>query len=307
MGSTAATSAGRRRAAARKRTAPARHGARRRGSERGKRSSRSPRPGSKRSPRRRRLLVAAAILAALAAGYFLWLRDSPLFAVTEVTVRGAESDDAGRIAAALTRAGTEMTTLNVDQERLEAAVARFPTVESVSADPGFPKSLAIEVVERPPALAIRAGDEEAAVAGDGMVLPGIEPDNALPRLDVERIPEAGRLSGEELDRALVAAAAPGPLAPLVRRVAATAEQGIEARLRAGIVVRFGDAANAAAKWAAAAAVLADPELEAVAYVDVRVPQRPAVGGELIDTIAEPEQGELLTEPAGEPVPAAPVP
>ena len=49
-------------------------------------------------------------------------------------------------------------------------------------------------------------------------------------------------------------------------------------LRGGIPVRFGSGSEAAEKWAAAAAVLADPKLDALTYVDVRVPERPAAGG-----------------------------
>ena len=49
-------------------------------------------------------------------------------------------------------------------------------------------------------------------------------------------------------------------------------------LRGGIPVRFGDDSAAGAKWRAAAAVLADPKLDALTYLDVRVPERPAIGG-----------------------------
>ena len=41
---------------------------------------------------------------------------------------------------------------------------------------------------------------------------------------------------------------------------------------------FGTSGSRDGKWAAAAAVLADPALTSLTYVDVRVPQRPAVGG-----------------------------
>ena len=43
-------------------------------------------------------------------------------------------------------------------------------------------------------------------------------------------------------------------------------------------MRFGSSSGAAAKWAAAAAVLADPKLDGLTYVDVRVPERAAAGG-----------------------------
>jgi hypothetical protein len=54
--------------------------------------------------------------------------------------------------------------------------------------------------------------------------------------------------------------------------------GVGVRLAAGVELRFGDAASAAAKWRAAAAVLSDPGLGPLDYVDLSIPSRPAVGG-----------------------------
>jgi cell division protein FtsQ len=241
-------------------------------------TGRRPTGGRRKSSPTRWAIAAAAVLAALTAGYFLWLRDSSLVAVDDVTVEGVSGGERKRITAALTRAGEEMTTLNVDLDRLEAAVARFPTVESVRASASFPRGLEIEVIERPPALVARAGGTEVAVAADGTVLAGIDADESLPRVDVDRLPRSGRLRGEALAQARVAGAVPEPLRPFLRRVDRSREYGVEARMRGGIRLRFGTGANVGAKWAAAAAVLADPKLEAVSYVDVRVPERPAVGG-----------------------------
>ncbi len=53
---------------------------------------------------------------------------------------------------------------------------------------------------------------------------------------------------------------------------------MEVTLRGGIPVRFGNGSRATEKWAAAAAVLADPKLDSLTYLDVRVPERPAAGG-----------------------------
>jgi hypothetical protein len=50
------------------------------------------------------------------------------------------------------------------------------------------------------------------------------------------------------------------------------------KLRSGIELRFGDASQAALKWKAAAAVLADPTIEALDYVDLNAPAHPAIGG-----------------------------
>jgi cell division protein FtsQ len=75
-------------------------------------------------------------------------------------------------------------------------------------------------------------------------------------------------------------AAPAPLQPLIEEVGHSEDFGVELVLRGGIPVRFGSGARATEKWAAAAAVLADPKLEGLSYVDVRVPERAAAGNAL---------------------------
>ena len=49
-------------------------------------------------------------------------------------------------------------------------------------------------------------------------------------------------------------------------------------LRDGPDLIFGDARRAAAKWAAAARVLAEPSAAGATYLDLRVPERVAAGG-----------------------------
>ena len=58
-----------------------------------------------------------------------------------------------------------------------------------------------------------------------------------------------------------------------------------AELRDGPELIFGDDSRRRAKWTAAARVLADPEAEGAAYVDVRIPGRPAAGGLTAETAA----------------------
>jgi hypothetical protein len=49
-------------------------------------------------------------------------------------------------------------------------------------------------------------------------------------------------------------------------------------LRGDVPVYFGGGDDATDKWAAAAAVLADPSVDSFTYLDVRVADRPALGG-----------------------------
>jgi hypothetical protein len=72
-------------------------------------------------------------------------------------------------------------------------------------------------------------------------------------------------------------AAPEALRPYVAR-SYYGESGVDVELTTGIELRFGDAAKAKRKWAAAAAVLADPSITALTYVDLHSPSRPSFGG-----------------------------
>ena len=276
-----------------------------------KRSSKraAPRRNAKRATKRARffsraglvsLRGAIAVLAltgALTAGYYFWLRDSSLVAVTEVEVEGVTGPDREEITVALRRAARDMTTLHVQPERLQQAVGSFPTVETVRADAGLPHSLRIEVIERPPTLVVSAGDREVPVAADGTVLAGIDAPDSLPRLGLEQIPDAGRLQGEALDQALVAGGAPEELRSLIEQISYTDEAGVALQMAGEVELRFGSGARAEAKWAAAAAVLADPKLQSATYVDVRVPERPTVGGGGESTVAVPETAAETVPPA----------
>ncbi len=225
--------------------------------------------------RRVALLLGAATL--LCAFHFLWFRDSSLVAVRDVQVDGVTTSNGGEIRAALDRAARRMTTLHVDLDELQAAVAKYPSVDSVSADPGFPSGLTITVSEREPAALLGSGAATVPVAGDGTVLRGMGAGNLdLPRIS-GRSPSSGRLAGVEREEAIVLGAAPAPLRAQVASASNGAE-GIKAELDPGIEIVFGNSSRAAAKWAAAARVLADPQLRSVAYVDVRSPERPAAGG-----------------------------
>ncbi len=227
-----------------------------------------------------RIVVIALI--AIAALYFGWFRHSSLVSARHVTVEGASTSDAPKIVAALTSAGHSESTLDVDIGKLQAAVASFPTVASVSADAHFPSALTVHVIPRPPAMLANDGSTEVPLAADGTILTGLElsKDEAasLPVLHVKTVHSSGRLGGDPLGRALVVGAAPTPLRPLIEGASTDSATGITVTLRGGFRIQFGSSDAAARKWAAAAAVLADPKLDTFAYVDVRIPARPAVGG-----------------------------
>lgn len=215
----------------------------------------------------------------LAGAYQFWFRNSGVVAVTEVKVEGVAGPQAEQVSAALTDAAKGMTTLNADNDKLGSVGARFATVASVEAQTDFPHGITITVVERPPVLVLRSGDRAVPVAADGTILAGIELDaSALPEVKVSELEASGKVTGEALELATVAGAAPEPLRPLITGLSTGGEEGLTVTLESDVPVYFGDSARAEERWAAAAAILADPKIDTLTYVDVRVPERPAIGG-----------------------------
>ncbi len=99
----------------------------------------------------------------------------------------------------------------------------------------------------------------------------------LPRLPLSAPPK-GLLGGPMLEQARVLGAAPAALRPYLAS-SYYGESGVDVELRLGdrTALRRRHAADARS-GSAAAAVLADPSIEALDYVDLHAPRRPAVGG-----------------------------
>jgi cell division protein FtsQ len=234
---------------------------------------------------RRNLLIATAACLLLAAGYQFWLRDSSFVAVDRVSVTGLSTSDAERVRVALSAAGGTMTTLHVDHEALDRAVAGFPVVRELEVTTDFPHGLRIHVVEHVPA-AIAVGDGgRVPVAGDGTILHGLPVEGRLPTIEVDGAFGVERLRDRTARAAAaVAAAAPPVLRARIAAVGDDKDEGLVAELREGPELIFGDGTRLHAKWAAAARVLADLEASGASYVDVRIPGRPAVGGLPAETI-----------------------
>lgn len=126
---------------------------------------------------------------------------------------------------------------------------------------------------------IGSGSTAVAVGPDGQVLVWLPlPEGAkLPQLPLAEPPQGGQLAGPALQQARVLAATPAALRPYVAG-SRYGESGVDVELSSGIELRFGDASRVEEKWKAAAAVLADPGLTTLDYVDLHAPGRPAVGG-----------------------------
>jgi cell division protein FtsQ len=229
--------------------------------------------------RRARLALLAAVVALplLWAGW-MWFRGSSFVSVAHVSVSGLHGPEAHAIDAALVGAARGMSTLNVDEAALRAAVAPFRIVSAVHASASFPHTLRIAVVEQPPVAALVGGGSRAAVAADGVVLGPALLTPSLPSLQAPSVPPPGRrVSGGALLASLtVLGAAPAALAAQIADVG-SGPKGLVVTLQGGLQVYFGDATRPHAKWFSLARVLADPSSAGASYVDVRLPSRPAAG------------------------------
>jgi cell division septal protein FtsQ len=138
-----------------------------------------------------------------------------------------------------------------------------------------------------PVAQIGEGDRVIVVGSDGRLLgsastksPGKskkQPDQ-LPVLPLKERPKGDRVRGHVLEQVHLIAAAPRALR---HYIAGTdyGKSGVDVEFTSGIEIRFGDDRGAEKKWKAAAAVLADPSVTMLSYVDVHAPTRPTVGGE----------------------------
>jgi cell division protein FtsQ len=225
-----------------------------------------------------RFVLATVLLAAALGGAWMWLRDSELVRVRDVRVIGMSSPAEARIRAALEATARSMTTLHVREDALQRAVRSFPSVAALRVRADVPHGLVIEVLERRPAALVTSGDLRLAATGGGLLLRDIGAPDGLPEVALDA-PAAGTRVGDRrtLAALAVAAAAPEPLRERTTRIS-FGPRGITAELDNGPPLIFGSPDDSAAKWAAAARVLADPGAAGATYLDLRVTGRVAAGG-----------------------------
>jgi cell division protein FtsQ len=225
------------------------------------------------------LWLALVLLAAALAGGWLWLRDSPLVAVRQVRVVGAAGPEARQVRAALQDAARGMTTLHVDTAALRTAVSPYPIVHDLRVSAHPPHRLTIAVEAERPMARLTADGHATVVSASGKVLRGAFPGVRLPAIAVTAAPAGPHAVGRLTLAAVHAvAAAPVVLRRRIQRALWTGDRGLVLSLRDGPDLVLGDAGRLAAKWMAAARVLADASSRGASYLDVRVPERPAAGG-----------------------------
>lgn len=218
------------------------------------------------------------VLVVLYGGYMFWFRDLSWFAIDDVSVKGATTNER-EIKAAVEQVAGDMTTLHIKDNELRDAVARFPTIASVGASTSFPHGLQVTITERLPVAFIQSHGQQTAVSADGYLLVGADFDaKALPRIEGAAA-QGARLDQEAAAQASILGATPEPLRNhLTASTWDDSSGGVVVDLNNGPEVRFGDGSRARAKWEAAVAVLSSDERGSPSYLDVSVPDRPVSGG-----------------------------
>jgi cell division protein FtsQ len=230
-------------------------------------------------PTARSLILGVALFLVAVAGY-LGARQTSVFAIQQIEVRGAPPAVARVVAAALADARGQ-SLLAVDGDVVARKLGPVPWVASESFDRAFPHTLVVVVRPERPVAVLRQGARSWLVSARGRVL------QTLPRRSRLELPRIWlpRKVQVEVGTTLTAAdggAAARSLAPLalVRFPAAVATVENDGGqlafdLRSGVQLRLGDAGDLRLKLAVARRVLATLSGTARgAYVDVSVPQRP---------------------------------
>lgn len=225
---------------------------------------------------RRRQLRVALITAgglSLALALLVALVWSPLMAVREVQVEGADriepdvvqealADQLGEPIATVTEAGVA--------ERLQA----IPQIESFRLDVVPPSTVIVRLVERRPVAIIETDAGATVIDAAGVALGPVDDSTAaLPRLeDVE-------IGTEHFEAvATVLVSVPAAVLEATERITAPTPSDIRLTLVTGQTVEWGGAEQSQLKADVVAALMATQDPAAAAELDVRAPEHPVVRG-----------------------------
>jgi hypothetical protein len=233
------------------------------------------------APSGRSVLTGLALLA-LAVGGYIGARETSIFAVRTIDIRGG--NDALRAQVKTALAGdVGRSLMKIDGDSLTRRIAPIPGVRSFEYDRAFPNTLRIVLRPEQPVLVLRTGADAYLVAATGRVIrPLAHPRlSHLPRLYVAQ-GDAQVKVGELLPATIGAAAtALAPLrgAPLpggVRLVRGGKELTLV--LGGGLEVRLGDQGDLQLKLAIARRILRATAASTTGggYLDVSVPNRPVL-------------------------------
>jgi cell division protein FtsQ len=235
-----------------------------------------------------RTLAAAVALVGASAGAYVLARETPAFALHQVTVEGAPPRLARQVRRALApMAGRSLVGLNGGE--VLSRVESLPEVRSAAYDRAFPHVLVVSVRRERPAAVLRAGSRSWLVSERGRVLRALALGGArrFPRVWLPA--SAAVLPGDTLSEPAALRAVRA--ADVARRerfrahvlTARAGEEGLVFVLAGGRELRLGDSRHLPLKLAVAGRILATlpaPSRGGPTYVDVSFPQRSVAGGTL---------------------------
>ncbi|HST15689.1 MAG TPA: FtsQ-type POTRA domain-containing protein [Gaiellaceae bacterium] len=231
-----------------------------------------------------RSLVVGIVLALLAVGAYLGARNTSVFAVQTLDVRGGDAELRQQVRDALAgELGTSL--LRVSSGVVASDVDPIPGVRSFTVDRAFPHTLRVTVKREVPVLVVRQvpGDAAFLVAASGRVIRTLPHSRLshLPRLWVTK--QVDVQVGAALPSQLSAAAkalAPlrGAALPGGVSTVSVGKDELTLTLGGGLQVRLGDAGDLRLKLAIARRILGQTGAAAggTGYLDVSVPLRPVL-------------------------------
>jgi cell division protein FtsQ len=230
------------------------------------------------APTRRSLALGLGVLAFALGGYLI-ARETSMFAIDRIEVRGGSRQVTRQVDAALASlVGRPLVGLDgsVVLQRVDA----LPTVVSASYDRDFPHTLRIFVVAERPAAVLRRGPDSWLVSTRGRVMEHL-PSTAVPKLPRIWISTRTPVQiGAQVTAAGAAAAAhaAGLAGRFGARVDSVAYSGgsLVFHLRSGVELLLGSAGDIRLKVAVAEKVLAVLPPGST-YLDVSIPGRPVSG------------------------------
>lgn len=232
-------------------------------------------------PRRVRSLhsVVLVLVVALCAWLgWMWYRSSSFVKVERVTVTGLGGPNVSRIRADLRGEALQMTTLNINISRLEAAVSQYAYVRRLAVTSEGAHGVVIHVYEQVPVATVQVGNQSEVVDGADRLLSSDTTHGQLPVIALAAAPEGSVVSAPGARAAIaVLAAAPYALLAHVANATSSSAHGVIVQLRRGPQLYFGPSSQLEQKWTAAVAVLQNKNSAGASYIDVTDPQRPAAG------------------------------
>lgn len=230
--------------------------------------------------RRRRLFVRSAL--ALSLAVVLWTAFwSPLLRVRDVKVTGGRHTTAAEVRAAA-GLGPSDNLLTLSTSAVARRAGGLPWVRRARVERKLPGTVKVTVVERRPAVILSMGARRWTLDARGRVLARGVAESGLPTLTTfegDEMRPGALVRGGPAGAALRAlrSLAPPLRKEIVAAFAPTLER-ISFSLRGGLLIRFGAAERLRAKSHLLRALLRQLRAEGrtAAYIDVRVPENPAV-------------------------------